>query len=79
MGRRTDRAQWRTGCHITSAAHGHTVGRTVALGYVHNQGGLVDAAFVTGGRYQIDVAGELFGATAQLRAAYDPDGQRVRC
>jgi 4-methylaminobutanoate oxidase (formaldehyde-forming) len=64
--------------HITSAAYGHTLGRAVALGYVHNSDGLVDAAFVSGGRYELDVGGELFGASVHLRAPFDPEGRRVR-
>ncbi len=64
--------------HVTSASFGHTLGRAVALGYVHNRDGLADAAFVTGAKYQIDVAGELFGASVHLRPPYDPDGKRIR-
>jgi glycine cleavage system aminomethyltransferase T/glycine/D-amino acid oxidase-like deaminating enzyme len=64
--------------HVTSAAYGHTLGRAVALGYVQNLRGAADAAFVTSGTYQLDIAGELFGATVHLRAPYDPAGTRIR-
>ncbi len=64
--------------HITSAAYGHTLGRAVAMGYVCNGDGYADAAFVSGGTYQIDAGGERFGATAHLGAPYDPSGGRAR-
>ena len=64
--------------HVTSAAFGHTLGRAVALGYVHNPDGLADAAFIRAGKYRIDVAGELYDATVHLRAPYDPDGKHVK-
>ncbi|HEY8052617.1 MAG TPA: FAD-dependent oxidoreductase [Steroidobacteraceae bacterium] len=64
--------------HLTSAAYGHTVGCAVALGYVVNDAGVADNAFIESGRYQIDVAGELVNASVGLRAPYDPKSERVR-
>ena len=63
---------------VTSAAYGHTLGRAVALGYVRNTAGNVDAAFMTSGKYSIDVGGECFDATIHWRAPYDPDGARLK-
>ena len=50
---------------ITSAAYGHTVGRSVGMGYVTHADG-VDAAFVRAGRWELEIAMERFPATAQL-------------
>lgn len=64
--------------HLSSAAYGHTLGRAVGLGYVVRDDGPADAAYVDGGRYQIDIAGTLVEATVHRRAPYDPAATRVR-
>jgi len=72
---------WRGGSLIgrtTSGMFGHTLGRAVALGYVENHGAVVDAGFVRGGRYEVEVAGERVAAEVTLRPLYDPSGERVR-
>jgi len=61
----------------TSGAYGHTVGRSVGLGYVESEAG-VDAAYIRGGSYEIEIMGERFAAKASLRPPYDPRSERVR-
>ncbi len=63
---------------VTSAAYGHTLGRTVCLALVHAGDAALDAAWLEGGRWQIDIAGQRCAATLHARAPYDPDGARVR-
>lgn len=62
---------------VTSAAFGHTLGRAVAMGYVRDPGG-VDGAYVAGGRFELDVAGDRIPARAGLAAPYDPHALRVK-
>jgi glycine cleavage system aminomethyltransferase T/glycine/D-amino acid oxidase-like deaminating enzyme len=62
---------------ITSGAYGHTLGRSVGMGYVTHADG-VDAAFVHAGRWQLEIALERFAATAHLEPPYDPKSARVR-
>jgi 4-methylaminobutanoate oxidase (formaldehyde-forming) len=62
---------------ITSGAYGHTLGRSVGMGYVAHADG-VDAAFVCGGRWELEIALERFAATAHLEPPYDPKSARVR-
>jgi 4-methylaminobutanoate oxidase (formaldehyde-forming) len=62
---------------ITSGAYGHTLGRSVGMGYVTHPDG-VDAAFVAAGRWELELATERFGATARLEPFYDPKSARVR-
>ena len=62
---------------VTSAAHGHTLGRGVAMGYVESESG-APADTLLHGRYEIDVAGERVPASASLRAWRDPGGDRLR-
>jgi 4-methylaminobutanoate oxidase (formaldehyde-forming) len=62
---------------LTSAAHGHALGRPVAIGYVGCESGAAPAALLAG-RYEIDVAGTRVSATPSLRAWHDPTGARRR-
>ncbi|MBB5502980.1 FAD-dependent oxidoreductase [Paraburkholderia sp. MM5384-R2] len=63
---------------VTSAAFGHTLRCPVAMGFVNRADGAADAAWLTQGRYTIDVAGEQVMATVHLRAPYDPRSERVK-
>jgi heterotetrameric sarcosine oxidase gamma subunit len=62
----------------TSAAHGHTVGRELALGWVANPDGHADEAYLRGGDYRIDVGGTLVPAALALTPLYDPRSARIR-
>ena len=62
---------------IESAAYGHTLGGAVGLGYVHDDGG-VDRAFIEGGAFDIDIAGDIVPAKAHLRTPYDPKLKLVK-
>jgi 4-methylaminobutanoate oxidase (formaldehyde-forming) len=72
---------WRDGAlvgHITSGMYGHTVDRSLGMGYVEHHHGIADAAFINSGTYEIEVAGERVGADAQLASFYDPKSLRVK-
>jgi 4-methylaminobutanoate oxidase (formaldehyde-forming) len=62
---------------LASGGYGHTLGGAVGLGFVNNEAGVTDE-YVTGGTYEIEVAGVRYPAHASLRPLYDPDGSRVR-
>jgi glycine cleavage system aminomethyltransferase T len=63
----------------SSAAYGHTVGRTVLLGYIERRdGGVADRDWLGEGRYQVAIGGERYDATMSLRPPYDPAGERIR-
>ncbi|MCL0099713.1 FAD-dependent oxidoreductase [Dehalococcoidia bacterium] len=61
----------------TSGAYGHTLGRSVGMGYIEDENG-VNSAFVRDGSYEIEIAAERFSATVALRSPYDPKNERVR-
>lgn len=63
--------------YITSGMFGHTIGRSIGLGYVEHQEG-VTADFVKSGTYEIEIACERYPAQASLRPFYDPKSERVR-
>jgi glycine cleavage system aminomethyltransferase T len=63
---------------VTSGAWGETVGGAVGLAYIRNpDGGAVTPDVARAARYQVNVAGELYEATAHLRPPFDPAGDRV--
>jgi 4-methylaminobutanoate oxidase (formaldehyde-forming) len=63
---------------ITSAAFGHTIGRSIGLGYITREDGPVTAEWLAGGRIEVEIALERVAATASLRAPYDPANERIR-
>ena len=74
---------WRDGVivgYLSSGAYGHTLGAAIGMGYISDPtGGTVDAAFIEGGNYEIEIACERVPATASLRPLYDPANSRIRC
>jgi glycine cleavage system T protein len=62
---------------LTSGAYGHTLGAAVGLGYVPCRPAEPLQAIVAK-RFEIEVAGERFAATASHRPLYDPGGDRIR-
>lgn len=65
--------------NIMSAGYGHTLGASVGVGPVENDGETVTVDFIKSGSYEIDIAGVRYPARASLRPMYDPKLKRVRC
>jgi 4-methylaminobutanoate oxidase (formaldehyde-forming) len=65
--------------YIMAGGHGHTLGASVGVGPVENEGGTVSAEYVKSGSYEIDIAGVRYPAKVSLRPMYDPQLTRVRC
>lgn len=63
--------------YLTSGNYGHTVGASVGLGYVKSEE-VINADWLASQSWKIDVGGQMFEASASLRAAYDPKGERMR-
>ena len=75
-----DEPIWRDGelvGRITSGAYGHTLGRSIGLGYVGHPGG-VDERYLGTGRWELEVACERMPARVQLSPPYDPKSLRIR-
>jgi 4-methylaminobutanoate oxidase (formaldehyde-forming) len=63
--------------HLSSGGYGHALGVAVGLGYVRcRQGESVEE--LAASRYEIEVAGRRYQATATLRSFYDPSGARLQ-
>ncbi|MDA9455982.1 FAD-dependent oxidoreductase [Bradyrhizobium sp. CCBAU 21359] len=71
---------WRNGSlvgYLRSAGFGHTLGCGVGMGYLHSESG-VNAAWLSEGTFEIEIAGERHAAIASLRAFYDSNRTRVK-
>ena len=71
---------WRDGKiagYVTSGAYGHHLGAAIGLGYVTCEVGETPANMLAGA-YEIEIAGERFGAVASLQPQYDPKSERIR-
>ena len=62
---------------ITSGSFGHTLGRSIGMGYVENSEG-VAPGFIRSASYELEIATERFRASPHLRPPYDPRGERLR-
>ncbi len=62
---------------VSSGAFGPTLGKGVGLACIERDH-VVDKDYITGGSYQLDVAGELVEAQVSLRAPFDPTGARMK-
>jgi 4-methylaminobutanoate oxidase (formaldehyde-forming) len=63
--------------YTTSGAYGHTLGASVAMGYIKT-GEILTPDFIQSGRYEINVSGTRVPASVHLRAPYDPDRVKLR-
>ncbi|MBV9830663.1 MAG: aminomethyltransferase family protein, partial [Marmoricola sp.] len=64
---------------VTSAAWSDTFGSCVGLAWLWDRAGSpVDAAWVRGASYQVDVGGDVHPVEVSLRPLYDPDNERIR-
>jgi len=61
---------------VSSAAFGHTVDRTVAIGLVQAGEKSVDD-MVSAGGFEVEIASRRFAATASFRPVYDPGGEKL--
>ncbi|KTE24064.1 MULTISPECIES: FAD-dependent oxidoreductase [unclassified Sphingopyxis] len=61
----------------SSAMYGHTLGGSVAMGYLYRQDG-VTQDWLDSADIKINVAGQLVSATASLKPLYDPSSSRIR-
>ncbi|MET0698253.1 MAG: FAD-dependent oxidoreductase [Mycobacterium sp.] len=64
---------------VTSAAWGATSGTCVGLAYIRSaEAEPVTPDWVTAGRYEVNVGGQLYPITVSLKAIYDPGNARIR-
>ncbi len=62
---------------LSSAGYGHSLGKSIGLGYIRNAAG-VDTDYVLSGSYELDVATASVPCTVSLAPLYDPKMARVK-
>jgi 4-methylaminobutanoate oxidase (formaldehyde-forming) len=62
--------------YLTSGNYGHTLGSAIGLGYVPSVGETMRDLLAS--RYDIEIAGQRFAATASAKPLYDPRSERVK-
>ncbi len=71
---------WRDGKlvgRVTSGAYGHSLGRSLCMGYVSAEAPVTPDALLSG-TYEIEIASTRFAARPSLKPFYDPKSDRVR-
>ena len=71
---------WRDGQlvgRVTSGAYGHTLGRSLCMGYVSADPALAPEHLLAGS-YEIEVACKRYSARASLKPFYDPSSARIK-
>ena len=57
---------------------GHTIGSSLAMGYVEADGDVVTPGYVKAGAYRLRINGREYEAEASLKPFYDPKSERVK-
>jgi 4-methylaminobutanoate oxidase (formaldehyde-forming) len=77
LGRETILRDGKPAGWLSSAGWGYTVEKNIGFGYVRNAGG-VDADYILGARYELEVATERVPCTVTLEPLYDPTMARIK-
>ena len=64
--------------HVTGAMFGHTLGATIAMGYVHHDQG-VTKDWLDTAKFEIEVECERYAVTPSLRSFYDVTMEKIKC
>ncbi len=62
---------------LSSGGYGHTVGKSIGMGYVRHPDGVTED-FILSGTYELEVASERVPAKVTLSSLYDPQNLRVK-
>jgi 4-methylaminobutanoate oxidase (formaldehyde-forming) len=62
--------------YVRAASYGHTLGGAVGLAMIEPKV-MVDEAYLSGGDWQVEIAGKLYPALVSARPLYDPAMKRI--
>jgi 4-methylaminobutanoate oxidase (formaldehyde-forming) len=62
--------------YVRAASYGHTLGGAVGLAMIEPKAP-VDAAYLSSGAWQVEIAGKLYPASVSARPLYDPEMKRI--
>jgi 4-methylaminobutanoate oxidase (formaldehyde-forming) len=61
---------------VRAASYGHTLGGAVGLAFV--EADVVDKAYLEEGRWEVNIAGQMYPATVSFSPLYDPKMERIK-
>ena len=64
--------------YVRAASYGHTLGGAVGLAMVSGGGEAVNEAWLTSGKWEVDIAGTRYPAVASMKPLYDPEMKRIK-
>ena len=62
--------------YVRAASYGHTLGGAVGLAMIE-PGLPVDEAYLSSGKWEVDIAGKLYPASVSVKPLYDPEMRRI--
>jgi glycine cleavage system aminomethyltransferase T/glycine/D-amino acid oxidase-like deaminating enzyme len=63
--------------YVRAGSYGHTLGGAVGLAMIE-AGEPIDASYLKGGVWEVEIAGKLYPAEVSLKPLYDPEMKRVK-
>jgi 4-methylaminobutanoate oxidase (formaldehyde-forming) len=63
--------------YVRAGSYGHTLGGAVGLAMIE-AGEPIDAAWLAGGRWTVDIAGTHYPAEVSFKPLYDPEMKRIK-
>jgi 4-methylaminobutanoate oxidase (formaldehyde-forming) len=72
---------WKDGVRVgdvRAASYGHTLGGAVGLAHVTAHEGVVNKAYLTTGKWEVEVAGSRYPCTLSLEPMYDPKNIKIK-
>ncbi len=63
--------------YVRAASYGHTVGGAVGL-FMCEAGEPIDAAYLNGGTWEVEVAEKRVAATVSMKPLYDPENKKIK-
>jgi 4-methylaminobutanoate oxidase (formaldehyde-forming) len=63
--------------YVRAASYGHTLGGAVGLAMVEPDAE-VNAAYLSSGRWEVDIAGTLYPCIVSAKPLYDPENRRIK-
>jgi 4-methylaminobutanoate oxidase (formaldehyde-forming) len=63
--------------YVRAASYGHTLGGSVGLAFLEPKQA-VDEAYLTSGKWEVDIAGTRYPAAVSSRPLYDPKAERTK-
>ncbi len=64
--------------YVRSGSYCYTLGGAVGL-FMLEPNEVVDDAFITSGKWEINIAGKLYPAKVSIKPLYDPENKKIKC